>query len=482
MTLYIKNFQGISEATINLSGFTVLTGRSNSGKSSIRLALELALYNNWEPCYLKIGESHCVVKLTIDDDNYIQITKPENTYTVMVNGVKSVYPKVAKNQLEELSEFGLDYFYDSEGYYHNVHIRRQRDPWYYITYSNQEQSRIIASIFNFDEIKNILKKSYKDKSELVSNSENLAKDIDNLKVDITNYTGKLTCLQSIQSKTLNKETIIRHINLTETVNSIKKEVERKSIITNSINSCISNLNQANILNSFIEDTSNWFSAKGRLNEQQETLQSINEQLAIAEQIKANITKSSILNSYLQSCDKIDSGYKRLFIYDSAKEKVVEKLNLAKSLYAKINEHNIINYFNKISNFHYSLSEELKTKLEELQLLTKTKNSLVRYSSLSNYVKRLKTIHKAKNQVKALESKNKDIIQVIKSLESYKTLKVYASINSKIEDIKAGIVSKGLEVMAISREIASAKEKLDGLVACPHCNKPIGNFIKEHCNE
>ena len=200
MKLYIKNFQGISEAEINLKGFTVLTGRSNSGKSSIRRALELVLYNKWDAGFLKTGEKHCIVKLTIDENNYIQISKPENTYTVMINGTKSVYPKVGKNTLTELDELGLDYFYDSENYYYNVHIRSQIDPWFYITFSNQEQSRIIASIFNFDEIKSILKRSYKDKTDVTSQAENLAEDIDNLKIEGQELSTKLNLLKKVRDK------------------------------------------------------------------------------------------------------------------------------------------------------------------------------------------------------------------------------------------------------------------------------------------
>jgi energy-coupling factor transporter ATP-binding protein EcfA2 len=84
MRVDIKNFQSIKDLSFELKGFTVITGKSNIGKSAIIRAIKSALCNTKGNYYIREGERECSVSLR-DEGVDIQWTKGK-TNSYVVNG------------------------------------------------------------------------------------------------------------------------------------------------------------------------------------------------------------------------------------------------------------------------------------------------------------------------------------------------------------------------------------------------------------
>lgn len=60
----IKNYQALKDVKLELqNGITIITGRTNQGKSSIIRAIDAALFNNLDDNNIKSGEETCSVKI-----------------------------------------------------------------------------------------------------------------------------------------------------------------------------------------------------------------------------------------------------------------------------------------------------------------------------------------------------------------------------------------------------------------------------------
>lgn len=482
MKLYIKNFQGIGEATLDLSGFTVLTGRSNSGKSTIRRAIELVLYNTWDAGYIKTGENHCIVKLIVDDNNYIQISKPENTYTVSIDGVKSSYPKVGRNTLEELEALGLDYFYDSEGYSYNVHIRGQTDPWYYITFSNQEQSRIIASIFNFDEIKSILKTSYKDKADLVSSAEKIAVDIDRLKVLVANDNERLEVLYALRECKTNQGVLLDYLNsqkvYREGLECLKGYTESEF----RVNKLLEDINQYLITNSYIRQTEDIETSVNEISELNYTLVKTKQQLKIAEAVRKNLLDRDTLENYINidkqsvTCESNIMSSEHLLMH------VVGELAIANRLSSNLNVKTRIDKYLQLEESHYTANIEFNYMVSVFKELTVARNNLVRYNSIKKYLINRRGLSDIKKEIKSLRNNNDDISLCIDNVKTVLLLQRYVESKTDIESQYNNIDHLNTELSVLSNKLDEARVELNDSITCPHCSEPIGSFIKEHCHD
>jgi len=63
MKIHIENYQSIADVVFNTKGFTVITGKTNIGKSAVIRAVRSALRNNKGNAYIRNGEDTCTVQL-----------------------------------------------------------------------------------------------------------------------------------------------------------------------------------------------------------------------------------------------------------------------------------------------------------------------------------------------------------------------------------------------------------------------------------
>lgn len=99
--VHIQNFQSIKDATLEVDGFTVISGRNNSGKTAIMRAVRAVFTNPPVGAFLRHGCEELSVEIRFDDGNWVKWEKDKKgraKYTV--NGVmlqnvgRSVPPEV----------------------------------------------------------------------------------------------------------------------------------------------------------------------------------------------------------------------------------------------------------------------------------------------------------------------------------------------------------------------------------------------------
>lgn len=101
----IKNFQSIESADLSIDGFTVITGKNNSGKSAVQRAIRGVFQNTRGNSFVRHGASHSEVSIEFDDGNSVlwEKGKKENKYTI--NGKE--YDKVGSGTPEPLDDFNV---------------------------------------------------------------------------------------------------------------------------------------------------------------------------------------------------------------------------------------------------------------------------------------------------------------------------------------------------------------------------------------
>ena len=113
MRVRIKNFQSIEDAEIEISGFTVITGTNNSGKTAVMRAIRGVFTNAPAGSLLRHGAAYLSVTLYFDDGNTVtwekgwekpnRKGKTVNRY--IVNG--KTLPNVGRRAPEEVLQLGV---------------------------------------------------------------------------------------------------------------------------------------------------------------------------------------------------------------------------------------------------------------------------------------------------------------------------------------------------------------------------------------
>lgn len=101
----IKNFQSIEEAEIEIKGFTVITGKNNSGKSAVQRAIRGVFQNTSGNSFVRHGAKSAEVSISFDDGTTVSWEKGKNTNKYTVNG--KVFDKVGSGVPDEVLALGL---------------------------------------------------------------------------------------------------------------------------------------------------------------------------------------------------------------------------------------------------------------------------------------------------------------------------------------------------------------------------------------
>lgn len=104
--LEVTNFQSLAKADIELGGFTVIVGPSNSGKSALLRALRAVVRNVNSPSAVRVGKTTFTSVVHFSDVAVaIERGKSQSTYRVIpANGVEQVYTKSGRSVPEDIQE------------------------------------------------------------------------------------------------------------------------------------------------------------------------------------------------------------------------------------------------------------------------------------------------------------------------------------------------------------------------------------------
>ena len=102
----VNNFQSIEEAQVDIDGFTVVTGKNNSGKSALLRALNCVFTNALGSSFVRSGTSNCRVFVEFEDGRSVAWEKGEKIKpTYWINGGDPIY--CGRNAPKELEQFGV---------------------------------------------------------------------------------------------------------------------------------------------------------------------------------------------------------------------------------------------------------------------------------------------------------------------------------------------------------------------------------------
>jgi len=109
MRIKVRNFQSIRKADLEVEGFTVITGRSNVGKTAFIRACQAAFFGVPGDYFIREGEDFAGVAI-LDDDLEIIWRKtskpnPKKPSALQVNGV--VHTKIGKDHLKLTESCGV---------------------------------------------------------------------------------------------------------------------------------------------------------------------------------------------------------------------------------------------------------------------------------------------------------------------------------------------------------------------------------------
>ena len=218
MNLKILNFQSIKEIDLDISGFVVIIGKSNSGKSSIRRAINSLFFNDWDKAFIRNGTKK--TELLIEHESIsIKLTKPNNSYEV--NG--DIFPKVGIKVPDEISNLGIKLF-ETEAESVNLIAPSQLDPLFMIAYSDQINTRILNKIFNVQKYRLASAKAKKD------NDDN-SRDMKTLKSEISDNKAEHSLELSLLKKALEIKRLIELTDKIDELTSVSKSmIKLKNLI------------------------------------------------------------------------------------------------------------------------------------------------------------------------------------------------------------------------------------------------------------
>lgn len=105
--VYVKDFRSIGEASLEISGFTIIRGKNNLGKSNLWRALNGLFHNKADPGFVREGSKspYSVVEVSFEDGNIVRWEKGEKDNRYFING--SVLDKVGRGAPDPVRALGV---------------------------------------------------------------------------------------------------------------------------------------------------------------------------------------------------------------------------------------------------------------------------------------------------------------------------------------------------------------------------------------
>lgn len=147
--LKIENFQRLKSVNMELDGFVVIEGQSNLGKSSIRRAIGVATQNLWEANFVSKGSKNTTINFEAEDIQ-IQCTKgTSNEFIILKDGKRAEYKKAGKDIPKEIVASGFSPLVIGKEKI-NLLMAKQYDPLFMVSYSDQQNTKILNAVFDVD--------------------------------------------------------------------------------------------------------------------------------------------------------------------------------------------------------------------------------------------------------------------------------------------------------------------------------------------
>ncbi len=182
MKLHLKNFQSISDATLELGAITVITGPSDLGKSALIRSLNLLHRNSGGADLVKHGKTSLFVEQELDNGTKISITKGKTVNSYSIDG-KS-YSKIGRDIPEDVanalntSPLSLDKDQSLD-----LNFNFQFDPPFLLSDSSSVVTKAISALSGINIIYSAIREGNAEGSKLKAKAEVLGETV----VKLTKY-------------------------------------------------------------------------------------------------------------------------------------------------------------------------------------------------------------------------------------------------------------------------------------------------------
>lgn len=312
LNLSIKNFQSIKEANLNLSGFTVITGSSNLGKSAVRRAFATVLYNDWDASYVRDGFDGAEIELERDgnivrvEKEYKKTVQTKNTFTV--NG-KS-YAKLGRskeNLPDEYAEFGWKPLKAKDNKIYKLNIATQLEPLFMIANSDTDNTAILNNAFKMDAFERASAEAGREAKDFEKTVKVHQKDLSDKEEElrvVQRYLDRLESIKEVIEKLSTDYSLIeQYIGLKRAYDEQKPEYERL------------------LLESKIIDlTQKMMIIKNYLDKVEE-LKRVEDEREVVAKVAKLLPMIELAKGYLEKSNEVKEKEKRETLTLSAKEKI-----------------------------------------------------------------------------------------------------------------------------------------------------------------
>src|SRR3989344_5096134 len=460
-SIKLNNIRSYTDKEINFDlGSTLLSGDIGSGKSTILLAIDFALFGLSKgiitgEALLRHGEKQGSVELDFSiDDKKIRIKRSlkkigdtvsqDSGYIVINDELFNLSPIELKQRILELLNYPPEILTKKSLIYRYTVYTPQEEMKLILLGKKEDRLETLRKVFNIDKYKRIQENSKILSSELrlrIKEDELFISDIENLKKE---KSEKIILQDDLNFKILNmdKELKILQINLTNKKEELKS-IEERIKLFNELKKELE-LNELNLKNN---------SSRFEIN-------------------KVNIEKltkeiKEIENDELKEID-MDKLYKNLLVYRNKLSKVDgELLEIRKSLneskYSYINSEKLIkeiSYLDECPVCLQKVKEDHKHNIlgkEDAKIKDLSENIKIYTKKENDFIKDVEIINQEIEKLNELKSKNELIKLKIRNLyEKKNNHSILLNENSNISKITEEIKNKNLIIASKIEGIGDVK--------------------------
>ena len=152
----VQNVGPIRSAGFDISGVTILTGESGSGKSSLVSVIQSAILNKFPNRLLRIGESYLSVQLSMDGEDIIWTKKTNTSAQIIFRD--EILSKTSQYTITALEEFLNMLPIEVGNEKVSVHFIDQFEPPLVKNYSHKKLSDVLSASSEIDRAHKLIKK------------------------------------------------------------------------------------------------------------------------------------------------------------------------------------------------------------------------------------------------------------------------------------------------------------------------------------
>lgn len=183
----IKDFQSIEKADLEISGFTVITGKNNSGKSAVQRAIRGVFQNTRGHAFVRHGKPHSEVSLSFEDGNSVTWLKGKKENKYIINGKE--FDKVGSGTPEELEDFMVQPITAGGREIWSQFAPQFTGQVFLLSETGSVLAEAISDVERVQTLNNAMKQSERDKRSANSTLKVRKKDEKALQQDLEHYVG-----------------------------------------------------------------------------------------------------------------------------------------------------------------------------------------------------------------------------------------------------------------------------------------------------